>query len=94
MNIENLRLDKSSLTAEIFYTAFLGLPYDEKEKFISRLFSSLNKKAVAFTIEGKILSKKQYVDYIENVSSEVKEGNYIDHNEIEKYCKDKHIPTE
>lgn len=84
MKQQNIALDKSTLTAEFFYSAFLGLLADERGKFIARLFGSLNKKAIAFTTEGKPLSKKQYATYLENISNQVKEGDFIDHSEIEK----------
>ncbi len=84
MRPSQVKMDKSELTAEMFYTAFLGMTNSEKEKFISRFLGSLNKTAVVFTTGGKPLSKKKYSEYVTAISNSVKEGEYIDHSDIEK----------
>jgi hypothetical protein len=84
MSSQNLKLDSSNLTAELFYSAFLSLPDREKETFINRLLNSLNSKAIVITSRGKLLSKKQYVMHIETISKDVKEGNFILHEDILK----------
>lgn len=78
------KFEKTELTAELFYTAFLGMSNSEKEKFISRFLGSLNKTAVVFTSGGKSLNKKKYSEYITAISNSVKEGDFIDHSDIEK----------
>ena len=82
MSSQNIKFDSSNLTAELFYSAFLSLPEAEKETFISRLLNSLNSKAVVITSSGKFLSKKEYSAHVEAISREVKEGNFISHNDI------------
>lgn len=84
MKPSRLKMEKSELTAEMFYTAFLGLSNSEKEKFICRFLGSLNKTFVVFTTGGKPLNKKNYTEYIASISNIVKEGEYIDHSDIEK----------
>ena len=84
MKTHNLKFDESNLTAELFYSAFLSLSDTEKESFLSRLFNSLNSKTIAFTSKGKPLSKKHYVQYIEAISEDVKNGNYISHEDVLK----------
>ena len=82
--MKHLKFDNTTLTAEIFYSAFLSLPESEKESFLSRLFNSFSSQSVAYTAEGKPLSKKQYIQHIENISNQVKEGDFISHEDILK----------
>ena len=82
MKTSNIKLDKSQLTADFFYSAFLNLPKSEKENFLSRLFSGLNNKAIGYSSSGKPLTTKQYINHIEKISNEVKEGNFISHENI------------
>lgn len=84
MRTQNIKFDGTKLTAELFYSAFLSLPETEKESFLSRLLNSINSKAIAFTSEGKPLNKKQYVQHIENISKDVKKGNFTSHEDILK----------
>jgi hypothetical protein len=84
MKSQSIKLDDTKLTAELFYSAFLSLSEKEKEDFLTRLFNSLNNKAIAFTSQGKPLTEKQYVSHIENISKEVKKGKYISHEDILK----------
>ncbi len=84
MRTQNIKFDGTKLTAELFYSAFLSLPETEKEGFLSRLLNSISCKAVAFTAEGKPLTKKQYIQHIENISKDVKKGNFISHEDMLK----------
>jgi hypothetical protein len=84
MKTDNINLDRSLLTAELFYSAFLSLPETEKESFLVRLFSSFNNKTIAFTSSGKPLTKKQYIQHIEKISNEVKNGKFISHENMLK----------
>ncbi len=84
MATQHLKLDSTKLSAELFYSAFLSLSETEKESFLSRLLNSLNSKAISFTSKGKPLSKKQYIQHIENISKEVKKGNFISHDDVLK----------
>jgi hypothetical protein len=84
MSSHNIKLENSELTAELCYSAFLSLPEVEKESFISRLLNNLNNNALVITSTGKLLSKKQYIAHIESISHEVKEGNFISHDDVLK----------
>ena len=84
MRTQHLKFDGTQLTAELFYSAFLSLPETEKESFLRRLLNSINSKAVAFTASGKPLSKKQYVQHVENISKEVKKGKFVSHDDVLK----------
>ncbi len=42
----------------------------------------MNNKTVAFTVSGKPLTEKQYVQHIENISKNVKNGNFISHEDV------------
>ena len=84
MGSENTKYDCSKLTAEQFFAAYQNLPDTEKETFLSRLFNSLGSHAIAVTLDGKILSEKQYVTHIEFISQEVKDGNFISHEDVLK----------
>ena len=88
MSSQNCTLEDSGLTAEQCYSNFLRLPDIEKETFISRFLNSINSKAVAISSSGKLLSKKQYIAHIESISKEVKEGNFISHDEVLKIWND------
>jgi len=46
--------------------------------------NSINSKAIAFTTAGKPLTKKQYIQHIENISKDVKKGNFISHEDMLK----------
>lgn len=87
MGSENRKYDCSKLSAEQFFAAYQSLPDTEKETFLSRLFNSLGSEAVAVTSNGKILSEMQYITHIESISIEVKEGNFISHEDVLKEMK-------
>jgi hypothetical protein len=82
MKSDNLKYDKSLLTAELFYSAFLSLSEKEKENFFSRLYSNIGYKSIVYSSEGVSLSKKQYVKHIEKISNDVKKGNFISHEDM------------
>ncbi|MEI7594956.1 MAG: hypothetical protein WCK02_04350 [Bacteroidota bacterium] len=82
MNSQEFRFDNTNLNAELFYSAFLSLPEAEKEFFLTRLLNSINSKAISFTSKGKALTKKQYSQHIEAISKDVKNGNFISHEDM------------
>ncbi len=88
MSTQNIKFDDSKLTGELFYSAFLSLSETEKESFLRRLFSSMNQKAVALTIQGKPLTQRQYIQHIEDISSDLKNGNFISHEDMIRELKE------
>ncbi|OFX60565.1 MAG: hypothetical protein A2046_11340 [Bacteroidetes bacterium GWA2_30_7] len=84
MKTDDLKYDKSLLTAELFYSAFLSLSEKEKENFFGRLLSNISYKTTAYTSSGKSLTKNQYIKHIEKISKDVKKGNFISHEDMLK----------
>ena len=49
---------------------------------------SHNEEIVAYTTDGRALTKEQYIEHILSASDRAIKGNYINHDDLKKEAKD------
>lgn len=72
MNIESIKID---LAKQLFNI--------NKESVLSKIKAILDKEEiVAYTTDGKPLTREAYIKAIEKTEKDVEKGNYITHNQL------------
>lgn len=72
MNLETLKID---LAKQLFNI--------DKEAVLNRIKDILDKEEiVAYTIDGKPLTKKAYIDSVKEAEKDIETGNYTTHQQL------------